>query len=207
MGTEAQIGTNNLYLALVDANTLSAYTLKETTGTDVIGGKFKRVQFMQNVNTAINSSENPIYADDDLYTTLKNEAGATKNITLAQLTLEERAMYGGGTYDKEKRKFVRTKDDERPTLAVVWTSTKVGGGYVVHIQPVNEVMSCRETADFVTKGTASDIVPVILQVSQKARLFDNQGGADDILIDIDTIDELYEILEDMADGLPLPSNP
>ena len=89
-------GFSRLKIFPITKNTLDEYAVGEGT----------LIPSAQKLSKEIDSSEENIYADDEVWDTDSDVTGENVTITLAELSNELRAQLRGGTYNKETKTFV-----------------------------------------------------------------------------------------------------
>jgi len=76
----------------------------------------------------IDETEQKIYADDSLYMNIKNFNGIKASITVAELSLNMRALLGDGEYNEKSGVFTWLPDKEKPIFACTYMVNNTSGG-------------------------------------------------------------------------------
>lgn len=132
-----------MYFPLVD-NTLEKYSV----------GEGVLIPSAQKLSKEIDSEEENIYADDEVWDVDKTVNGEKFTLTLKELPNDLRALLEGGIYDKETREYHFKTTDDAPDFACTYRGLLADGTYRMWRQYKCKVTKIK--MDLGTKGSGKD---------------------------------------------------
>ena len=101
------------------ANTLEKYTVGEKTS----------IPYAEKLSKDLDSEEEKMYADDEVYDIDKTVNGENFTLTLKELTNELRAVLEGGKYDETSKEYDFSTTDNAPEFACTYKGLLSDGTY------------------------------------------------------------------------------
>ncbi len=132
------------------------FPITKNTETEYSVGTGVPIPYAQSLSKDLESSENPIYADDDIYDTGIDVTGETFTLTLAQLPDELRSKLEGGTYNETTGEYDFAITDESPEFACTYKGLLSNGNYKMYRQYRAKVTKIK--VDLNTKGSGNNQV-------------------------------------------------
>ena len=132
-----------MYFPLVD-NTLEKYSV----------GEGVLIPSVQKLSKEIDSEEENIYADDEVWDIDKTVNGEKFTLTLKELSNELRALLEGGTYDKTTKEYHFKTTDNAPEFACTFRGLLADGTYRMWRKYKCKVTKIK--MDLETKGSSKD---------------------------------------------------
>ena len=132
-----------MYFPLVD-NTLEKYSV----------GEGVLIPSAQKLSKEIDSEEESIYADDEVWDVDKTVNGEKFTLTLKELPNDLRAKLEGGTYDETTKEYNFSTIDNAPEFACTYRGLLADGTYRMWRQYKCKVTKIK--MDLETKGTSKD---------------------------------------------------
>lgn len=132
---------------------LTIFPIMENTLTKYLVGEGVLIPSAQKLSKDYDSSEEPIYADDDVWDYDKTVNGEKFTLTLKELTNELRASLEGGTYDKETKTYSFKTTDTAPEFACTYRGLLADGTYRMFRQYRCKVSKIK--MDLETKGSGN----------------------------------------------------
>jgi len=132
-----------MYFPLVE-NTLEKYSV----------GEGVLIPSAQKLSKEIDSDEENIYADDEIWDIDKTVNGESFTLTLKELPNDLRALLEGGTYDKETKEYHFKTTDNAPDFACTYRGLLADGTYRMFRQYKCKVTKIK--MDLETKGSSKD---------------------------------------------------
>ena len=132
---------NNTKKYLKGFSRLKIFPITENTEKKYIVDEGVAIPYVQSLAKDIESSENPIYADDDIYDTGLDITGESFNLTLAQLPDILRAKIEGGTYNEETGEYDFATTDQAPEFACTYRGLLSNGNYKMDLDFLLSVLN------------------------------------------------------------------
>lgn len=129
------------------------FPITKNTKTEYSVGAGISIPYAQSLTKDLQSSDNPIYADDDIYDTGIDITGESFTLTLAELPDELRAKLEGGTYNEETKEYDFSTTDEAPEFACTYRGLLSNGNYKMYRQYRAKVSKIK--VDLNTKGNGN----------------------------------------------------
>ena len=133
---------------------LTLFPLVKNTLEEYIVDKRISVPSAQKLSKEIDSSEENIYADDEVWDIDKTVNGEKFTITLKELSNELRKYFEGGIYNEETKEYDFSTIDEAPEFACTYRGLLADGTYRMWRQ-----YKCKATKvkmDLETKGSGNN---------------------------------------------------
>lgn len=147
------------------------FPITENTEKKYTVGEGVSIPYVQSLAKDIDSSENPIYADDDIFDTGLEINGENFTLTLAQLPDELRANLEGGTYNEETGEYDFATTDQAPEFACTYRGLLSNGNYKMFRQYRAKVSKIK--VDLNTKGNGTNS-SVSVEGKFMQRAYDNK---------------------------------
>lgn len=87
------------------------------------------IPYAQSLTKDIQTSSDPIYADDDIYDDGESFEGEDFELQIPEADLEKLAILEGGTYDSESKEYSWGPDDPKSDYAMTFKAKKKDGNY------------------------------------------------------------------------------
>ena len=129
------------------------FPITKNTETEYSVGAGISIPYAQSLTKDLQSSEDPIYADDDIYDTGIDITGESFTLTLAELPDELRAKLEGGTYNEETKEYDFATTNEAPEFACTYRGLLSNGNYKMYRQYRAKVSKIK--VDLNTKGNGN----------------------------------------------------
>lgn len=150
---------------------LTIFPLTENTLEKYIVGEGTNIPSAQKLSKEIDSSEENIYADDEIWDVDKTVNGEKFTLTLKELNNELRAMFEGGKYDKTTKEYDFTTIDNAPEFACTYRGLLADGTYRMFRQYRCKVTKVK--MDLETKGNGNN-GSVEIEGTFMPRAYDNR---------------------------------
>ena len=129
------------------------FPITKNTEDEYAVGTGTLIPYAQTLSKDLQSSENPIYADDDVYDAGLDVTGENFTLTLAELPDELRASLEGGTYGSETGEYDFKTTDSSPEFACTYRGLMGNGNYKMFRQYRAQVTKIK--VDLNTKGNGT----------------------------------------------------
>jgi len=133
---------------------LTIFPLTENTLEKYIVGEGTKIPSAQKLSKEIDSSEENIYADDEIWDIDKTVNGEKFTLTLKELDNKLRAMLEGGKYDETTKEYDFSTIDNAPEFACTYRGLLADGTYRMWKQYKCKVTKIK--MDLETKGASKD---------------------------------------------------
>jgi len=133
---------------------LTIFPLTENTLEKYIVGEGTKIPSAQKLSKEIDSSEENIYADDEIWDIDKTVNGEKFTLTLKELDNKLRAMLEGGKYDETTKEYDFTTIDNAPEFACTYCGLLADGTYRMFRQYKCKVTKVK--MDLETKGNGNN---------------------------------------------------
>ena len=130
------------------------FPLTENTLTKYIVGKGIQIPSAQKLSKEIDSSEENIYADDEVWDIDKTVNGEKFTLTLKELPNDLRAKLEGGTYDETTKEYSFKTTDSAPEFACTYRGLLADGTYRMFRQ--YKCIVTKIKMDLETKGSGNN---------------------------------------------------
>lgn len=107
----------------------SIFPITENTLEKYIVGEKKRIPYVEKLSKDLDSEEEKMYADDEVYDIDKTVNGENFTLTLKEITNEIREMLEGGKYDKTTKEYDFSTVDNAPEFACTYKGLLSDGTY------------------------------------------------------------------------------
>lgn len=144
--------------------------LENTEEAYRVGAKTK-VPYSQSLSKDLDSTEDVIYADDDVYDVDKTINGTNFTLTLAELPDSLRAKLEGGSYDENSGEYDISTLDEAPEFACTYRGLLSNGKYKMFREYRAKVTKI--TSNLNTKGSGNR-ESVTIEGKFMGRSYDNK---------------------------------
>lgn len=175
---------------------LKIFPLTENTLEKYLVGEGVLIPSAQKLSKDMDSSEENIYADDEIWDVDKIVNGEKFNLTLKELNNELRALLEGGKYDETTKEYDFSTTDNAPEFACTYRGLLADGTYRMFRQYRCKVSKVK--MDLETKGSgnngAVEIEGMFMSRAIDSKLFtikDTEAGNADLtwLDEIPTLPE------------------
>lgn len=133
---------------------LTIFPLTENTLEKYLVGEGVLIPSAQKLSKEIDSSEENIYADDEIWDIDKTVNGEKFTLTLKELSNKLRALFEGGTYDETTKEYDFTTNDNAPEFACSYRGLLADGTYRMFRQYRCKVTKVK--MDLETKGSGNN---------------------------------------------------
>lgn len=133
---------------------LTIFPLTENTLLKYLVGEGVKIPSAQKLSKEIDSSEDNIYADDEIWDVDKTVNGEKFTLTLKELPNDLRAKLEGGKYDEETKEYDFTTIDDAPEFACSYRGLLADGNYRMFKQYRCKVTKVK--MDLETKGNGNN---------------------------------------------------
>lgn len=107
----------------------SIFPITENTLEKYIVGEKTRIPYAEKLSKDLDSEEEKMYADDEVYDIDKTVNGENFTLTLKEITNEIRAMLEGGNYDETTKEYDFSTVDNAPEFACTYKGLLSDGTY------------------------------------------------------------------------------
>lgn len=107
----------------------SIFPITENTLEKYIVGEKTNIPYAEKLSKDLDSEEEKMYADDEIYDIDKTVNGENFTLTLKELTNELRAMLEGGKYDETTKEYDFATTDNAPEFACTYKGLLSDGTY------------------------------------------------------------------------------
>lgn len=105
------------------------FPITENTLTKYIVGEKTSIPYAEKLSKDLDSEEEKMYADDEVYDIDKTVNGENFTLTLKELTNELRAALEGGKYDETSKEYDFSTTDNAPEFACTYKGLLSDGTY------------------------------------------------------------------------------
>lgn len=133
---------------------LTIFPLTENTLEKYLVGEGTKIPSAQKLSKEIDSSEENIYADDEIWDVDKTVNGEKFTLTLKELENKLRAMFEGGKYDATTKEYDFSTIDNAPEFACTYRGLLADGTYRMFRQYRCKVTKVK--MDLETKGNGNN---------------------------------------------------
>lgn len=179
---------------------LTIFPLTENTLEKYLVGEGVKIPSAQKLSKDLDSSEENIYADDEVWDIDKTVNGEKFTLTLKELPNDLRAKLEGGKYNEETKEYDFSTTDTAPEFACTYRGLLADGTYRMFRQyrcKVNKVKMDLETKGNGNNG-AVEIEGVFMSRAYDNKLFTikdtEEGNAD--LTWLNTIPAMPKVVEE-----------
>lgn len=130
------------------------FPITENTLTKYIVGEGVAIPSAQKLSKEIDSSEDNIYADDEIWDVEKSTNGEKFTLTLKELPNDLRAKLEGGTYDSTSKEYSFKTIDDAPEFGCSYRGLLADGTYRMFRQYKAKVTKIK--MDLETKGNGNN---------------------------------------------------
>lgn len=130
------------------------FPLTENTETKYIVGEGVLIPSAQKLSKEIDSSEDNIYADDEVWDVDKQVNGEKFTLTLKELPNDLREKLEGGTYSSESKEYDFSTNSNAPEFACTYRGLLADGTYRMFRQYKAKVTKVK--MDLETKGSGNN---------------------------------------------------
>lgn len=173
---------------------VGVYPIKKNEEKEYEAGVEIKLTGAQNLTKDVQTSENNIYADDELFDKITDFTSENLELTLAQLPLDmEAKLLGAKEEEDDPGVYNFGKDDVAPEYALVYAGLKGDGTFRMFKHPVVKVNKIK--VDMKSKDESGDIQPYVLSITSMARKCDGRyrivkDSADENITWLDTIEQI-----------------
>ena len=107
----------------------SIFPITENTLEKYIVGEKTSIPYAEKLSKDMETEEETMYADDEIYDIDKTVTGESFTLTLKELTNELRAMLEGGKYDETTKEYTFATTDNAPEFACTYKGLLSDGTY------------------------------------------------------------------------------
>lgn len=130
------------------------FPLTENTLEKYLVGEGVKIPSAQKLSKEIDSEEENIYADDEVWDIDKTVNGEKFTLTLKELSNELRELFEGGKYNKETKEYDFSTTDNAPEFACTYRGLLADGTYRMFRQYRCKVSKVK--MDLETKGSGNN---------------------------------------------------
>lgn len=134
----------------------SMFPLTENTLEKYLVGEKVSIPYAEKLSKDLDSEEEKLYADDEIYDIDKTVNGENFTLTLKELPNELRAKLEGGTFNAETKEYDFSTTDNAPEFACTYRGLLADGNYRMFRQyraKVNKIKVDLETLGNGNKGS------------------------------------------------------
>lgn len=147
------------------------FPLTKNSLTEYAVGEGTLIPSAQKLSKEIDSSEENIYADDEVWDVDKTVNGEKFTLTLKELSNELRALIEGGTYDETTKEYSFATTDNAPEFACTYRGLLADGTYRMFRQ--YKAVVTKVKMDLETKGNGNN-GSVEIEGMFMSRTYDNK---------------------------------